>query len=71
MYSRLFSIGEYPKAIQYYTEALQIDPNNHTLFSNRAAAYLKLRMYEEALRDARESTRLLPTWIKVRLVTFL
>ena len=47
-----FKAGDYGLAVEHYTKALADDPNNHTIFSNRSAAYLKLDKGALALKDA-------------------
>lgn len=37
----LFKQGKYKDAIDAYSKGIDIDPDNHVLFSNRSAAYLK------------------------------
>lgn len=37
----LFKQGKYKEAIDAYSKGIDIDPDNHVLFSNRSAAYLK------------------------------
>eukprot|EP01102_Stenamoeba_stenopodia_P003771 TRINITY_DN13913_c0_g1_i1.p1 TRINITY_DN13913_c0_g1~~TRINITY_DN13913_c0_g1_i1.p1 ORF type:complete len:499 (-),score=136.49 TRINITY_DN13913_c0_g1_i1:9-1505(-) len=50
--------GNYNEAIQFYTKALECDPNALTrdveiaLYGNRTAAYVMLEKWTEALRDA-------------------
>ncbi|KAH1237563.1 Outer envelope protein 64, mitochondrial [Glycine max] len=39
------------KAVDYYTEAINLNGTNATYYSNRAAAYLELGWYEEAEED--------------------
>lgn len=39
-------------------------PDNHILYSNRAAAYTSKRDYENALKDADKTTELKPDWPK-------
>ena len=41
-------------AISYYTQALERDPQNHFLYSNRSAAYAKLQDFWTAERDAQQ-----------------
>lgn len=55
---------KYDDAIQAYTEAIQLDPKNHVLYSNRSAAYAKAGQYENALKDADETIALNPNWSK-------
>lgn len=56
--------SNFDDAIKCYTEAIEIDPSNHVLFSNRSAAYAKARDYEKALNDAEETIRIKPDWAK-------
>lgn len=37
-----FKAAKYPESVQLYTQGLDIDPDNHILYSNRSAAYLKI-----------------------------
>lgn len=53
------------EAIQLYTEAIGLDPDNHILYSNRSAAYAKDEKYGLALTDAEKTVELKPDWAKV------
>lgn len=53
------------EAIQLYTEAIDLDPENHILYSNRSAAYAKAKKYDSALTDAEKTVELKPDWAKV------
>jgi len=53
------------EAIKYYSEAIELSPDNHVIFSNRSAAYCKDQQYEKALQDAEAAIRLKPDWAKV------
>ena len=55
---------QYAKAIDCYTKAIALDPNNHVLFSNRSMAYASARDYAHALEDAEQTVELQPTWPK-------
>ncbi|KAL7574560.1 hypothetical protein ACA910_015910 [Epithemia clementina (nom. ined.)] len=69
--NKAFGDKNFNAAAQYYSEAIQLDPKNHVLFSNRSASYASLQKYEKADSDAKECIRLDPTFVKVyyRLVT--
>jgi len=47
-----FSAKNYPEAIKLYGQAIELDPTNHVLFSNRSAARAGSRDYQGALEDA-------------------
>ncbi|KAF7283191.1 hypothetical protein GWI33_001192 [Rhynchophorus ferrugineus] len=52
------------EAVQYYSEAIKLDPTNAVLFSNRSAAYAKAQQYELSLNDAEKAIQLKPDWGK-------
>ena len=54
------------EAIELYTQAIELDPENHILYSNRSAAYCQADKYSEALKDAEKTTKLKRDWAKVR-----
>ncbi|XP_072032482.1 stress-induced-phosphoprotein 1-like [Amphiura filiformis] len=56
--------GKAQAAIDLYTEALKLDPENHVLYSNRSAAYTKQNMYAEAYDDACKTIDAKPDWAK-------
>ncbi|CAG9785852.1 unnamed protein product [Diatraea saccharalis] len=58
------SSGNYKEAIETYTSALNLDPQNHVLFSNRSAAHAKAGNYEAALEDAVKTISINPSWSK-------
>lgn len=61
--------ADFQRAIRLYTEALDLDPANHILYSNRSAAHVKLKDFERALTDAIKARELNPKWPKVGIVT--
>lgn len=56
--------GEAEEAIKLYTEAIQLDPSNHVLYSNRCAAYMRQEEFSKALEDAEATVRVKPDWAK-------
>ncbi|KAL6194934.1 hypothetical protein ACLB2K_036009 [Fragaria x ananassa] len=59
-----FKAGNYLKAAALYTQAIKQDPQNPTLYSNRAAAFLQLVKLSKALADAETTITLNPKWEK-------
>ncbi|CAL4898031.1 unnamed protein product [Urochloa decumbens] len=59
-----FAKGDYVSAVYSFTLAIQIDPLDATLFSNRSLCWLRLGEGELALTDARQCTKLAPQWAK-------
>lgn len=47
-----FQKGEYEAAVRSYTCALELEPQNAVLYSNRALAYFKLNDFEKSLTDS-------------------
>ena len=58
------SKGHVTEAINLYSSAIELEPKNHVLFSNRSAAYCKSREFDKALEDAVTCTKINPTWGK-------
>eukprot|EP01084_Bolivina_argentea_P125796 222830_1 len=59
-----FKHGSYKSAILKYTEAIQADSTKEIIYSNRAAAYTKLMMFEHAINDCKKVQELNPNWSK-------
>jgi len=59
-----FKASEYQQAAVFYTEALSLDGTQHTLYSNRAACFLKLGRYAQAKEDALECIKRAPDFAK-------
>lgn len=55
---------EYQSAIEFYDKALEIDPDNYVLYSNKCASFLKLNKNKKALECAIKCTELKPDWPK-------
>lgn len=52
------------EAIQFYTDAINLDDKNAVLYSNRSAAYAKAGQYSSSLKDAEKAIELKPDWGK-------
>jgi len=62
--NKFFSQGKFQDAIQWYTKAIQLDPNDSAFYSNRAAAFMSANKADDALKDADSCIRLKPDWVK-------
>jgi len=51
-------------AIEKFTQAIELQPENHILYSNRSAAYASKREWDNALNDANKTTEIKPDWAK-------
>lgn len=58
--NKAFQAKDYDKAIDLFTQALAIDPQNHVLYSNRSAAQAGKRQWEAALQDAEQVLYCIP-----------
>ncbi|XP_039123513.1 LOW QUALITY PROTEIN: protein SGT1 homolog [Dioscorea cayenensis subsp. rotundata] len=62
-----FLDDEFDLAVDLYTQALDMDPNNADLFADRAQANIKLQNYTEAVADANRAIELNPSMSKAYL----
>jgi stress-induced-phosphoprotein 1 len=51
-------------ASEKFTQAIELEPSNHILYSNRSAAYASKKEYQNALGDANKVTEIKPDWAK-------
>lgn len=65
--NRFFKERDYQKAIEYYTKAVNLQPNSPTYLGNRAAAYMSAGQYEAALDDCMRAADLDPQNSKILL----
>ncbi|KEZ45922.1 Heat shock protein sti1-like protein [Scedosporium apiospermum] len=54
----------FDEAIDKFTQAIALQPENHILYSNRSAAYASKKDWTRALYDAEKTTELKPDWAK-------
>ena len=59
-----FAAADYSQAVASFTAAIEIDADNHILYSNRSAAYAAQKAYPEAITDAEKAISLNPQWSK-------
>ena len=62
--NKFYAAREYEKAEQLYSQAIDLDKTDHTLFGNRSAALSSMYRYEDALADAEHALKLKPDWVK-------
>ncbi|ORC93162.1 putative TPR-repeat-containing chaperone protein DNAJ [Trypanosoma theileri] len=62
--NKAFKNGDFDAAIDLYTKAIEVNPQEVALFSNRSAAYIKKRSFSEAARDAEAAIAIDPTFAK-------
>lgn len=62
--NQLFKIKQYKTALPLYTEAIDLCPEIAAYYGNRAACYIMLNRFIEALEDSRKSVQLDPEFVK-------
>ncbi|KAI0921989.1 hypothetical protein AcW1_004179 [Taiwanofungus camphoratus] len=62
--NKAFQTKDYDKAIDLFSQALALDPDNFVLYSNRSAAKAGKRQYAAALEDAEQCIKINPAWSK-------
>lgn len=59
-----FKSGDLEKAIEEFTKAIELSPDDHTLYGNTSACYYNLNKFEEALASAEKCIEVNPAWSK-------
>jgi stress-induced-phosphoprotein 1 len=59
-----FKAGDKDGAIEAFTEAINLDPNNHVFYSNRSMVYNSMGKHDEAVADGDKAIQLKPDWSK-------
>lgn len=60
----LLAAKDFDGAIEKFTQAIALAPENHILFSNRSAAFASQKQWDKALEDAEKVTEIKPDWPK-------
>lgn len=47
-----------------FSQAIELEPTNHVLYSNRSGAYASLKNFDKALEDANKTVEIKPDWAK-------
>ncbi|XP_047336888.1 TPR repeat-containing thioredoxin TTL1-like [Impatiens glandulifera] len=63
----LFKLERFVEASAAYGEGIGIEPNNSVLYSNRAACWFKLGMWERSLDDCNRALSIQPNYTKALL----
>ncbi|CCX34376.1 Similar to DnaJ homolog subfamily C member 7 homolog; acc. no. Q9HGM9 [Pyronema omphalodes CBS 100304] len=58
--NKFFKNREYLKSVEQYSKAIELEPENGTFLSNRAAAWMLAGKFKEALEDCKASDRYQP-----------
>ncbi|KAL4327904.1 hypothetical protein AHAS_Ahas13G0146700 [Arachis hypogaea] len=56
-----FLDDDFALAVDYYSEAINLDPNNPLLYADRVQAHIKLQNFTEAVSDANKAIQLSPS----------
>lgn len=60
----LYTDQEYDKAIEFYTKAIELNPNNAVYYANRSLAYMRVESFGFALADGMSAVKSDPTYLK-------
>ncbi|KAL6450639.1 PPT1 Serine/threonine-protein phosphatase T [Candida maltosa Xu316] len=62
--NKLLKDHKFDEAIQAYTDAIELDPNNAIFYSNRAQVHIKLENYGFAIQDCDKAIAIDPNFLK-------
>uniref|UniRef100_A0A915IV98 Uncharacterized protein n=1 Tax=Romanomermis culicivorax TaxID=13658 RepID=A0A915IV98_ROMCU len=62
-----FKKGNFEQALVHYNKAIELEPENAILYSNRSATYNELGKFWSSLEDARRTNKLSPKFVKGHL----
>lgn len=61
--NRALAEGKHEVALECFNDALELDEDNHVLYSNRCVAHIKLEKWKLAVEDAENVIKLKPDWV--------
>ncbi|XP_023695952.2 E3 ubiquitin-protein ligase TTC3 [Paramormyrops kingsleyae] len=59
-----FQKGDMSAAVEWYTKAIEFNPENHILYGNRALCFLRSKEYLKAASDGKRAVVIRPNWPK-------
>jgi stress-induced-phosphoprotein 1 len=62
--NQAFAEKKFTEAVKFYTDAIDMDEDNFTLYSNRSGSYCAAGKYNLAEADARKVIQLKPDWVR-------
>lgn len=62
--NKAIAAKDFDAAIEHFTKAIELTPENHILYSNRSAAYASKKDWDNALNDAEKTIELKADWPK-------
>ena len=62
--NKAYAKKDYSAAIQFYSEAIELDPSNHVYYSNRSASFLEAGRFKEAKLDGERCIAMGPTFVQ-------
>lgn len=65
-----FNKGDYVAAEKSYTKAIELDPHNPLFYTNRSAAYFKMKLFIKSIEDSKKAISLDPNSAKVSLMLY-
>lgn len=66
-----FTDKQYDEAIDFYSQAIKVNPNVVTYYGNRSFAYIKTECFGYALSDANKALEIDKKFLKVSAESFL
>ena len=62
--NKAFQSGNYEEAVEMFSKAIEVNPNEAVYYSNRSGSYASLKNYDKALEDGTKCVQLRPEWGK-------